>query len=329
MRDDAQAWEGRVDHEVLSMLDLVPRLDLNDIPTARRERAEFAVRAAAGHVPPVSVRTEDRRIPGWPDGEPEVLVRVHEPVERSTALRPALLWVHGGGHVLGAAAQDDPLLQDLVARTRCVVVAVDWRRAPENPYPAAVHDAYAALRWMAERPGSDPERLVVGGASSGGGVAAGIALLARDRGEVVLAGQVLVYPMLDDRGVTPSSQEVRDPRVWNDESNRLGWAAYLSRLAAAEVPAYAAPSRAADLTALPPTWLATGGLDLFRDEDVAYASALAVTGVPTELHVYPGAVHGFDLFAPDAAVSRRFRRDRDEALDRFLTAPARAPLAAQ
>jgi acetyl esterase/lipase len=142
--------------------------------------------------------------------------------------------------------------------------------------------------------------------------------MARDRGEFALAAQLLVYPMLDDREVTPSSREVRDPRLWNDESNRVGWAAYLSGLAGGETPAYAAPARASDVSGLPPTWIATGELDLFRDEDVEYASRLLAAGVPTELHVYPGAVHGFDLFAPDAAVSRRYRRDRDEALDRFV-----------
>ena len=317
MTDVAEAWARRIDPEIRPVLDLVPRLDLIDIPTARRERAELAARASAGHVPPAFVRTEARRIPGWPEGEPEVVVRVHEPAEQSASPRPALLWVHGGGHVLGSASQDDPLLQDLVARTGCVAVAVEWRRAPEDPYPAAVHDAYAALRWMAEDAALDPGRLVVGGASSGGGAAAGLALLARDRSEVPLAGQLLVYPMLDDREVTASSREVLDPRLWNHESNRLGWAAYLSGLDGAEVPAHAAPARATDVHGLPPTWLATGELDLFRDEDLEYASRLLASGVPTELHVYAGAVHGFDLFAPEAAVSRRYCRDRDEAFDRF------------
>jgi acetyl esterase/lipase len=207
---DAETWARRIDPEIRSVLDLVPHLDLTDIPAARRERAELAARAADGHVPPASVRTQEGRIPGWPEGEPDVVVRVHEPAARSTSPRPALLWVHGGGHVMGAAVQDDPLLQDLVARTGCVAVAVEWRRAPEDPYPAAVYDAYAALLWMAADPALDPERLVVGGASSGGGAAAGLALLARDRAEVRLAGQVLVYPMLDDREVTASSREVRD-----------------------------------------------------------------------------------------------------------------------
>lgn len=317
-------WERRIDPEILAVLDLVPRLDLTDIPVARRERAELAARAAAGHVPPPSVRTVDRRLPGWPAGEPDVVVRVHHSVAESSTPRPALLWVHGGGHVLGAAAQDDPMLQDLVARTGCVAVAVEWRRAPEDPYPAAVHDAYAALRWMAATAEMDGTRLMVGGASSGGGVAAGVALLARDRGEVVLAGQVLVYPMLDDRELTPSSREVRDPRLWNSESNRLGWSAYLSGVDGGDVPAYAAPARSTDLAGLPPTWLATAELDLFRDEDIGYASRLLAAGVPTELHVYPGAVHGFELFAPDAAVSVRFRRDRDEAFDRYLTTGVRA-----
>jgi acetyl esterase/lipase len=312
------AWERRIDPEILAVLDLVPRLDLTDIVVARKERAELAARAAAGHVPPPSVRTLDRGIPGWPDGGPDVVVRVHEPVAEAAPPRPALLWVHGGGHVLGAAWQDDPMLQDLVARTGCVAVAVEWRRAPEDPYPAAVQDAYAALRWMAATEGLDGTRLVVGGASSGGGVAAGVALLARDQGEVPLAGQLLVYPMLDDREVTPSSREVRDPRLWNHESNRLGWSAYLSGVHGGEVPAYAAPARASDLVGLPPTWLATGELDLFRDEDIGYASRLLAAGVPTELHVYPGAVHGFDLFAPDAAVSRRYLREQNEAFDRFV-----------
>jgi acetyl esterase/lipase len=229
--------------------------------------------------------------------------------------------VHGGGHVLGAPEQDDPLLDGLVARTGCVALAVDWRRAPEHPYPAALHDCYAVLRAVAGGllgVDADPARVVVAGASSGGGVAAGLALLARDRGEHALAGQLLVYPMLDDRELTVSSRTVTDRRVWNHESNRTGWSAYLGSLADGDVPAYAAPARATDLSGLPPAWIATTELDLFRDEDVDYARRLLEARVATELHVYPGGVHGFDLFAPEAVLTRRFCRERDEALDRFL-----------
>jgi acetyl esterase/lipase len=306
----------RLDPEVGAVLDAVPLLDLTDIPRARAEREELAAAGRARWLPSGRVRTEDRWIPGR-SGDPDVRLRVHRPQAGPTGA--TLLWVHGGGHVLGSADQDDPLLDAVVARTGCTAVAVDWRRAPEHPYPAALDDCYAALAALANGGlGDIPGKVVVGGASSGGGLAAGLALLARDRGEHALAGQLLIYPMLDDRGRTPSSRSITDRRVWNVESNRLAWAAYLAGRADADVPAYAAPARAEDLRGLPPTWLATAELDLFWDEDLDFARRLLEAGVPTELHVYPGGVHGFDLFAPEAEISRRFCRDRDEAFDRFL-----------
>jgi len=309
---------GRCDPEIEAVLDAIPSLDLTDIPRAREERDRLAAAGRARWIPSGRVLVDDRWVAGAV-GDPDVRVRLHRPVGESTGA--VLLWVHGGGHVLGAPEQDDPLLDAVVARTGCVALAVDWRRAPEHPYPAALHDCYAALRAVATGlPGIDldPGHVVVGGASSGGGVAAGLALLARDRGEFALAGQLLVYPMLDDREVTVSSRAVTDRRVWNHESNRSGWAAYLGSLAGDDVPPYAAPARAVRLDGLPPAWIATTELDLFRDEDIDYAGRLLQAGVPTELHVYPGGVHGFDLFAPDAALTRRFCRERDEALDRFL-----------
>ncbi|TFV93783.1 alpha/beta hydrolase [Blastococcus sp. CT_GayMR20] len=311
---------GRCDPEVEAVLDTIPSLDLTDIPRAREERDRLAAAGRARWTPSGRVLVDDRWVPGAA-GDPDVRVRVHRPVGEATGA--VLLWVHGGGHVLGAPEQDDPLLDTVVARTGCVALAVDWRRAPEHPYPAALHDCYAVLAAVTaglKGIAADPGRVVVGGASSGGGVAAGLTLLARDRGESAVAGQLLVYPMLDDRERTVSSRAVTDPRVWNHESNRIGWAAYLGGLAGDDVPAYAAPARADRLVGLPPTWIATTELDLFRDEDVDYARRLLEAQVPTELHVYPGGVHGFDLFAPDAALTRRFCRERDEALDRFLVA---------
>jgi acetyl esterase/lipase len=309
---------GRCDPEIEAVLDEIPSLDLADIPRAREERDRLAAAGRAAWTPSGRVLVEDR----WVAGEardPDVRVRVHRPVGEPTGA--VLLWVHGGGHVLGAAEQDDPLLDTVVARTGCMALAVDWRRAPEHPYPAALHDCYAALRAVTVGlPGLDldPGRVVVGGASSGGGLAAGLALLARDRAELALAGQLLIYPMLDDRELTVSSRTVTDRRVWNHESNRIGWSAYLGPLAGDDVPAYAAPARATNLAGLPRAWIATTELDLFRDEDIDYAGRLLEAGVPTELHVYPGGVHGFDLFAPQAALTRRFCRDRDEAFDRLL-----------
>jgi acetyl esterase/lipase len=309
---------GRCDPEIEAVLDSIPALDLTDIPRAREERERLAAAGRARWTPSGRVHVEDRWVPGEA-GDPDVGVRVHRPVGESTGA--VLLWVHGGGHVLGAPGQDDPLLDQVVGRTGCVALAVDWRRAPEDPYPAALHDCHAVLRAVSEGlPGvdADPDHVVVAGASSGGGVAAGLTLLARDRGEHALAGQLLIYPMLDDRELTVSSRTVTDPRVWNHESNRLGWTAYLGGLTGDDVPASASPARATDLMGLPPAWIATTELDLFRDEDVDYARRLLEARVPTELHVYPGGVHGFDLFVPQAALTRRFCRDRDEALDRFL-----------
>lgn len=305
---DSFRYAERLDPEIAAVLDGLPRYDLDDIAEARRRRKELAEATRALAVPDPEVVVEEQVLPAG------VTVRVSRPrVAREGAGR--LLWVHGGGHVLGEAAQDDWLMAEVVADTGCTAVAVEWRRAPEHPFPAALDDCYAALRWLAgPEHGRGP--LVVGGASSGGGLAAGLALLARDLGEVVIDAQLLIYPMLDDRDATVSVRGVVDERVWNRAVNARAWAAYLG--GATEVSPYAAPARAEDLTGLPTTWLATAELDGFVDEDVEYAARLLRAGVPTELHVYPGAVHGFDLFAPDAAVTRRFVAERRAAFCRLL-----------
>ena len=224
----------------------------------------------------------------------------------------AIVWIHGGGLFLGRADRDDPVCAALAEEYRATVVAVDYRLAPEHPYPAALDDCYAALSWTAQR----FERVVVVGESAGGGLAAGLTLLARDRRGPHVAAQVLHYPMLDDRGETISARTLAAAPVWNRPLNELGWRSYL---AGQEVDGYAAPARARDLGGLPPTYLEVGALDLFRDEVIAFATALTAAGVPTELHVDAGTVHGFDRIAPDAGISRAARQRRARFVRRHLT----------
>jgi acetyl esterase/lipase len=223
---------------------------------------------------------------------------------------------------MGDIEQDDRLMKQLAKRIGCVAASVEYRLAPEHPFPTPVEDCYAGLKWLsahADELGVDQSRIAIGGPSGGGGLTAGLALLTRDRAEVPVAFQLLIYPMTDDRNVTPASYAITDPRVWHRESNRIAWKAYLGCDGGGEgVSPYAAASRATDLTRLPPTFISVGALDLFVDENIEYAQRLIQAGVPTELHVYPGAFHGFDSFAPSARVSKQFKADRDNALKRAL-----------
>jgi acetyl esterase/lipase len=213
---------------------------------------------------------------------------------------------------LGSARTEDPYCVELAARLGVSVVAVDYRLAPEHPYPTPLLDCYAALRWCAER----AERVVVAGASAGGGLAAALCLLARDRGGPAIAAAHLYYPMLDDRHATASARELADTVVWNRRLADLAWAAYLGGRPADGL---AAPARATDLSGLPPTYVDTAELDLFRDEDADYADRLHAAGVPVQFHLVPGAVHGFDLIAPDAAISRATQERRLAALATSMT----------
>jgi acetyl esterase/lipase len=193
-------------------------------------------------------------------------------------------------------------------------LVVDYRVAPEHPDPTPVQDCYAALQWLGEHAdslGVDPGRIGVAGDSAGGGLTAGVALMARDRGGPSIALQMLVYPMLDDRTIEPDPQLPPEWLVWTYDDNVTGWSALLGdRRGGPDVSPYAAPARADDLAGLPPTYLDTGDLDVFRAEDVAYARRLAAAGVPTEVHVYPGCPHGFDAVAPQSSPSRRAMQDR-------------------
>ncbi|MFF0011386.1 alpha/beta hydrolase [Streptomyces sp. NPDC005374] len=255
---------------------------------------------------------EDRSVPG-PEGAPEISLLICRPVAPAPAGtgRPVIYHVHGGGMVLGnnRVGVDSPLAW--AKELDAVVVSVEYRLAPEHPHPAPVEDVYAGLVWTAEHAeeiGGDPERIVIAGASAGGGLSAGLALLARDRKGPRAIGQLLMCPMLDDRNESPSTHQMAGLGVWDRTANETGWTALLGELRGGpEVPAYAAPARAEDLTGLPPAFLDVGSAETFRDEVVAYASRIWQAGGVAELHVWPGGFHGFDGFAPQAALSQAAR----------------------
>ncbi|MDY6808574.1 MAG: alpha/beta hydrolase [Actinomycetota bacterium] len=246
-------------------------------------------------------------------------VRIFGPAGAS-ADAPALVWIHGGGFVLGEAAQDDQLCQRFAEELGAVVVSVDYRLAPEHPFPAALDDCHEALALARDLDGVDPMRVAIGGASAGGGLAAQLALRVKERGETAPVLQLLAYPMLDDRTAAdgPSPMESR-LRMWNSSSNRFGWSSYLGGAA----PEIVAPARREDLAGLAPAWIGAGDLDLFHDEDVAYAKQLRESGVDCDLEVIPGAYHAFDLMQTKAPVSREFFRMQTAALRTAFASPGR------
>ena len=315
--------------DLLPMARIVPRGTL----TARRlgvVRSLTRLRRAP-RVPALDdVVVEDHAAPA-PEGGRPVPVRVYRPRAADGPV-PALLWLHGGGYVLGDAYQDQKANLALVRELGIAIASVDYRLAPEDPFPAAVDDGYAALRWLhasAEDLGVTPDRIAVGGASAGGGLAAGVVLRAHDEAEVPVAFQLLIYPMLDDRTVVRPDLDDAACRMWTAPSNRFGWGAYLgAEPGVGEVSPYAAPARRGDLSGLPPAWIGVGSCDLFHDEDVDYAARLADAGVACELHVAPGGYHAFDLIQAKAGVSRAFRSSYVTALGAALLDPDPGPGAA-
>jgi acetyl esterase/lipase len=232
---------------------------------------------------------------------------------------PVLYHVHGGGLVVGTPYDDLPAVARWASAAGFAVAAVDYRLAPEHPYPAAVEDVYTGLVWLAENAralGLDPARIVIGGVSAGGGLAAAATLLSRDRGGPTPAGQMLLCPMLDDRNDTVSAHQMAGRGAWDRAANTMAWRAYLGGVD--EVPASAAPARAEDLSGLPPTFIDVGSAETFRDEDVEYARRLWAAGGDAELHVWPGGAHGFDALAPHAALSVSSLRAREDWLRRLL-----------
>jgi acetyl esterase/lipase len=293
-----------LDPEIEPLLALIPfsTLDAETLPTVRDLMGIEMEMSGA-------VDCSDHVVPG----DPPVRVRVYRPKGVEGTL-PCLYSMHGGGYVLGRHTMEDLLFDRWCPQLGIVGVSVDYRLAPETPYPGPIEDCYAGLRWVHEHAGElgvDPACVGVHGLSAGGGLAAALALLARDRGGPPIKFQVLVAPMLDDRQVTGSSQLDGLP-VWSRESNTFGWRSYLGELYGRDdVPYHAAPARTTDLSGLPPTFVSVGALDGFRDEDVDYALRLNQAGVPAELHVYPGAPHGLQI-ATESDVCRRSNRDTEE-----------------
>ena len=266
-------------------------------------------------------RVEERYAPG-PEGGPEVALLICRPADVS-APTPALYWIHGGGMVLGTYRDNLDRVLDLAGPVGAAVVSVEYRRAPEAPHPGPVEDCYAGLVWLAEHAdelGVDRNRIVVAGGSAGGGLAAAVALLSRDRRGPALAGQLLGCPMIDDRNDTPSAHQMAGLPMWNRSANEVGWTALLGeRRGTAEVSPYAAPARADDLSGLPPAYIDVGSTDTFRDEDVDYANRIWRAGGVAELHVWPGGYHGFEQIAPLAGISQAAGAARSDWLRRLLT----------
>jgi acetyl esterase/lipase len=309
-----------VDPEFLPALKQFPAVDLS-AEIVRKFRQSPSMPPLPGPAP----QPVERHIPG-PPGAPEVRLWVVDPAPAEKS-KPVLLHMHGGGFMM----PDPwllPRLQGIATDCHCVVVSVDYRLAPETRYPGSLEDNYAALKWVhayAAELGIDRSRIAVGGESAGGGHAASLAIHARDRNEVPIVFQLLIYPGLDDRtGSTRPAPPAVGHFMWNASANRLAWSSLLGVPAgSSRVPAAAVPARVATVAGLPPAWIGVGALDLFVEEDMEYARRLVHVGVATELLVVRGAFHGFDLVVPDAEASKQFSASWKSALRKaFATGKA-------
>jgi acetyl esterase/lipase len=256
----------------------------------------------------------EQDIPG-PAGDQRI--RIYRP-KNIGSKAPALVNIHGGGMVMGSIVGDATNAQKLAAEANLVVISVDYRKAPENPYPAGAEDCYSAAQWVfdnAAELGIDPQNIGIYGGSAGGGLALAVALMARDRGTMKFKYMMPIYPMIDDRNETASTHEVTEVGIWDRAGNIEAWGMYLGGKPA---DGYAAPARMQDVSGLPPAYIDVGEMDAFRDEDTHFALRLLQSGVPCEFHIYPGAYHASEVFAPEAELSKRIWAGRVAALKRFM-----------
>lgn len=322
-RDLGTEFLEQLDEEHRAAMTTMPEriVDLGDIPRARAHY-EATLSAFGPIALPTDVSITEAVVNR--DGY-AMRIKLYRPDTLADAAAPAMLWIHGGGLIMGSVDRDDLRCATIARAANILVASVDYRLAPEHPFPVPHQDCMAGLEWLAasaDTLGVDPHRIGVGGASAGGGLAAAVALKARDRGGPNLCFQFLIYPMLDATNTTPSSHRIIYPQVWNREANLRGWRAYLygeisnEPIGGANISPYASPSGATDLGGLPPAYIAVGSLDLFLDENIDYAQRLLHAGSDAELHVYPGAFHASNGLVPHSALSRRWTRDERAALRR-------------
>lgn len=310
----------RYDPELAPLIPLLPSAPFHD-PVAARSQLRQMMEPLNADIDPSGLNIEDISIPGG-EGNPRLPLRIYRPLQQ-TGVVPALLYIHGGGFVVGDLDSEHGSCVSIARRLGIVVVSVDYRLAPEHPYPAGLADCYAALQWLHHEAGPysiDPENIGVFGQSAGGGLAAALCLLARDRSGPPICFQYLGMPELDDRLLTTSMQNFVDTPLWSRPNAELSWNYYLGdryTRGAPNVPSYAAPARTIDLQGLPPAYVSAMEFDPLRDEDVLYAARLLEAGVPTELHTFPGTYHGSSLVRT-AAISRRQDEEMIEVLRRGL-----------
>ena len=297
-------------NDVLAIIAASASVDWSDPEAIKASRTGGRLSVLSGVPKGDPTPSEDRIIAGL-DGDPDVGVRIYRPSTPMVSPGPGIVFIHGGGFMTGTVDQSAAMLGSWVESLGIVIASVDYRLAPEDPYPAGIHDCYAALVWLAanaEGLGIDPDRIAIAGPSAGAGLAAGTALMARDRGGPALCYQLLQIPEIDDRLETWSMRTFTDTPIWNRPSAEWSWKHYLGDLYGSDdVPYYAAPSRCEDLSGLPPTFVATMEFDPLRDEGIDYAVRLMQAGVSVELHSFPGTFHG-SAMVPGAGVSNQDAR---------------------